>query len=369
MFVSCRLISVFVLLFLGFLGRAEAQSWKKEWEQSLEAAKREGQVVVYIAGYAPVVEAFKKDFPEIQVTAISAPGAQLSARITAERRAGKYLADVYSGGANSTYNVFYKGKVLDPIKPVLFLPEVLDESKWYGGKHRYIDPEEMYIFAYVANAGPNQFHYNKNLVDRSEFKSYWDFLQPRWKGKIVSLDPGVTGIGATMQFLFYHPELGPEFIRKLYGGMDVTFSKEERQMTDWLAQGKFPLCIGCQDAQRAKSQGLPVDTFDNDGWKEGGSLTSSFGTLSVLNNAPHPHAAKVFINWFLSRAGQSALQKIGRPADPPNSRRIDIPKDDVPEDRRFAPGRRYLDVTRPEWQDLEPVFKLVKEIINARERK
>lgn len=343
--------------------------WKKEWEETVEGAKREGQVNIYISGYTPVTQSFQQDYPQIKVSVVTAPGAQLTARELAERRAGKYLVDIHSGGANGSFNVLYKAKALDPIKPTLILPEVVDVSKWYGGKHAFIDPDGKYIFSYVGNAGPGQFTYNTGMVKPDDFKSYWDLTHPKWKGKIVSLDPSSTGIGATMQFFYFHPELGPEFIKKLYGGMDVTYSKEERLMTDWLAQGKFALCIGCQDASRAKLQGLPVDSFDTSLWKEGGSLTSSFGTLSLVNNAPHPNAAKVFINWYLSRKGQIALQKIGRPADPPNSRRIDIPKDDVPADRRFFEDRRYLDVTRPEWQDMAPIFKLVKETLASSEKK
>ena len=74
----------------------------------------------------------------------------------AERRAGKYIADVYSGGTNGNYNTLYKGKVLDPIKPALILPEVVDLSKWYGNEHRYADPEGQYIFAYLANPSDAQ---------------------------------------------------------------------------------------------------------------------------------------------------------------------------------------------------------------------
>jgi hypothetical protein len=60
-----------------------------------------------------------------------------------------------------------------------------------------------------------------------------------------------------------------------------------------------------------------------------------------------------------------ALQTLGDPNDPPNSRRIDIPKDGVAVNNRIVDGRKYLDVTRPEWQDMEPIFKLAKEIMGA----
>ena len=62
---------------------------------------------------------FKRDFPGINVVAVTGRGNELTNRIMAERRAGKFIADVYSGGTNSLYNTLYKGKALDPLKPLL----------------------------------------------------------------------------------------------------------------------------------------------------------------------------------------------------------------------------------------------------------
>jgi iron(III) transport system substrate-binding protein len=296
-------------------------------------------------------------------------GNELTTRIMTERRAGKYLVDVYSGGTGGNYNVLYKGKALDPIKPLLSLPEVVDESKWYGKEHRYADPEGSYVFAYLASPSDAQLAYNSSLVNPKEFKSYWDVLNPKWRGKIVALDPRDGGLGGTMQFFYYNPEIGPEFIRKFFGTMDIQFSRNFRQMTDWLAQGRYAICFGCKDSLRAKNQGLPVDDFDTTRWKEGSSFSSGGGSLSFLNQAPHPNAAKVFVNWFLSRKGQTALQKLGDVDDPPNSRRIDIPKDDVPATNRLAPDGKYFDVVKPEYADLKPIADLAREIMAAVEAK
>ncbi len=105
--------------------------------------------------------------------------------------------------------------------------------------------------------------------------------------------------------------VGPEFVKRLLTSMDITFSRNIRQTTDWFARGKFALCLGCKDISAAKKQGLPVDSFDTRGWKEGGGLNTNPGTLSLINRAPHPNAAKLFINWLLSRDGQMAFQKYG----------------------------------------------------------
>ena len=347
-----------------------AQSdWQKEWEKTLAAARKEGQVNIYIYRYEGLLQDFRRDHPGINVVSVTGRGNAMTNRIMAERRAGKFIADVYSGGTNSLYNTLYKGKALDPIKPALLLPEVTDTSKWYGNEHRYADPENKYIFAFIGSPSNAQLAYNTNLVNPKEFKSYQDVINPKWKGKIVSLDPRDTGLGATMQFYYYSPEIGPEFMRKFFGGMNITYVKDFRQMTDWLAQEKFAICMGCKDSMRAKNQGLPVDDFDTNRWKEGSSFSAGGGSLGLMNQAPHPNAAKVFINWFLSRKGQIALQRLGDVDDPANSRRIDIPKDDLPPDARMQPGVKYFDVVKPEYGDMKPIFDLAKDIMAAVEGK
>ena len=362
--------SALLLVWLALAGQSVAQSnWQKEWEQTLAAAKKEGQINVYIYRYEGLLQDFKREYPGINVVSVTGRGTELTNRIMAERRAGKFIADVYSGGTNSLFNVLYKGKALDPIKPLLLLPEVTDLSKWYGNEHRYADPEGKYIFAFIGSPSNAQLAYHTKMVDPKEFKSYADLLNGKWKGKIVSLDPRDAGLGATMQFYYYSPEIGPEFMKKFFGGMEITYSKNFRQMTDWLAQGKFAICMGCKDSMRAKNQGLPVDDLDTNRWKEGSSFSAGGGSFGYMNQAPHPNAAKVFINWFLSRKGQMALQKLGDVDDPANSRRIDIPKDDIPPDNRLQPGVKYFDVVKPEYGDMKPIFDLAKEIMSANEAK
>jgi iron(III) transport system substrate-binding protein len=360
-------IGLIGLIFVSIAAQLSAAQldWQKDWEQTLAAAKKEGQVNVYIYRYDGLLRDFKREFPGINVVSVVGRGNDLATRILSERRAGKYLADVYSAGPGGNYNILYKGKALEPIKPMLVLPEVVDESKWYGKVHRYVDGEGKYIFAYLASPSDAQLAHNTTLVNPKEFKSYWDFVQPKWKGKILALDLRDGGLGGTMQFFYYNPELGPEFIKKFFGTMDIQFARNFRQMTDWLAQGRYAICFGCKDSMRAKNQGLPVDDFDATRWKEGVSFSSGGGSLSLPNQAPHPNAAKVFINWFLSRRGQMALQKLGDVDDSPNSRRIDIPKDDVLPTNRMVADAKYFDVVKPEYADQKPIYELSREIMAA----
>ena len=345
-----------------------AQSnWQADWDKTLRAAEAEGQLTLYgcCYEYDRVIEGFKKKYPKIKVATVLGSGNQLAVRILAERRGEKFIPDVVSAGANTRHDALYKAQLLEPIKAALILPEVLDTSKWFEGEHRYIDPEKRYIFAFVANSQSGQIIYNVKQVNSAEFKSYWDIVNPKWKGKIASLDPTSFGMGATLQFSYFHPELGPAFLRKLYGEMQATISRDPRQMTDWLSAGKFSLCIRCNagsEVGKAVQQKLPIAYLDTEDWKEGGSSSAAGGTLALPARAPHPNAAKIFINWLLSREGQSALQKFGRP-DAHNSRRIDIPKDDVDAFNRLEDGKKYFDLAKPEYQDLTPIFKLIKEVL------
>jgi ABC-type glycerol-3-phosphate transport system substrate-binding protein len=98
---------------------AGQSNWQKEWEKTLADARKEGQVNIYIYRYERLLQDFKKDYPDINVVSVTGRGNELTNRIMAERRAGKFIPDIYSGGTNSLYNTLYKGKALDPLKPLM----------------------------------------------------------------------------------------------------------------------------------------------------------------------------------------------------------------------------------------------------------
>ncbi|MBM4299007.1 MAG: hypothetical protein FJ143_14825, partial [Deltaproteobacteria bacterium] len=214
--------------------------------------------------------------------------------------------------------------------------------------------------------------YNTKLVNPKEIHSVWDLVDAKWKGKIIARDVRVPGPGsAPMRFFYLHPAIGPAFIKKLFGEMEVTLFRDFRQGIDWLASGKASLCLFCADSDKAKAQGLPVDEFVN--FKEGAPLVTQYGTLGLVNRAPHPNAARVFINWFLSRDGQIALQKTlaKNAAETADSLRIDIPKNDVSPENRRAAGVNYLDLdSQVEWTDIKPALAVFEEALaNAEKQK
>jgi len=283
----------------------------------------------------------------------------------AERRAGKYLVDVYMAGVTTAYDVFYRAKILDSVRAALILPEVTDESKWWFGQHQYVDPEKRYIFVYVGNV--NQYiSYNTKFVQPGEIRSYWDFLHPKWKGRILSRDPKISGsqrIGLRM--IYYSPELGAEFIRRLYGETDITITQEMRQATDWLGAGKFAICFFCSEIPKAKMQGVPVDEFDSAQWKEVRAIsTGNQGSVVLLTQQPHPNAARLFVNWLLSREGQIAFQRTANtPTNSEESMRSDIPKDVVRKELRRVDGVKYLLADNPQYMDMAPILDVVSKAL------
>ena len=349
---------------------AEAKpNWQAQWEKTVDAAKKEGKLSLYIYDgediLATVARLFQKKYPEIDIVTTPGRGNTLAPRIMAERRAGKYLVDVYIAGVTTAYDVFYRAKILDSVRAALILPEVTDESKWWFGQHQYVDPEKRYIFVYVGNV--NQYiSYNTKLVQPGEIRSYWDFLQPKWKGRILSRDPKISGsqrIGLRM--IYYSPELGGEFIRRLYGETDITITQEMRQATDWLGAGKFAICFFCSEIQKAKMQGVPVDEFDSAQWKEVRAIsTGNQGSVVLLTQQPHPNAARLFVNWLLSREGQIAFQRTANtPTNSEESLRSDIPKDVVRKELRRVDGVKYLFADTPQFMDMAPILDVVSKAL------
>lgn len=334
-----------------------------EWEKTIQAASREGEVALYASDdYETVFRQFQKRYPQIKTNVVVGRGNQIAERVMAERRAGKYLADVYVGGSGTAYNIFYEAKVLAPIKPALILPEVVDQSKWWSGKHIYHDDESQHILAFDGEV-QSYFGYNTKLVDPNEFKSYWDYLNPKWKGKIVTYDPTMGGaVSGVLLFIYNNPDLGMQFIRRLLTEMAPTATRDSRQLVDWLAVGKFSLSAIAgrrTGLNEAAKQGLPMSFFNSKKFKESAPLSTGNGNMALFRSAPHPHAAGVAINWLLSREGQIAFQRAIPEAD---SLRLDIPKDTIPEAKRREDKGKYIVLAGPGFKDTSPVFKLVNDL-------
>jgi ABC-type Fe3+ transport system substrate-binding protein len=365
-------VLLFALLHsFGFCHAAESKpAWQVDWEKVVPAAKKEGEVRLWgdqEITHPDIVAAFAKEYPFIKTVSVSGRVGELMPRIIAERRAGKYLADLYSGGLGGrSFFDFLKAGVLDPIKPLLFLPDVVDGSKWLNGEHYYADGEKQFVFMYEGSVAGVGLHYNTNLVDMKEFKSYWDLLNPKWRAKILLYERIGVGSPSIVRF-YYNAQLGSEFLRRLLSETGIVVSQDRRQSSDWLASGKFPICIDCGDTDRAKQQGLPVDEFPHANLKEASYEISTSGNsgLALISNAPNPNAARLFINWFLSREGQTVWQTVmnTKVLEPSDSMRVDIPKDKVSAPAKREEGRKYR-VTG--FLDPDPPEKLFREFLTKR---
>jgi iron(III) transport system substrate-binding protein len=340
---------------------ATVDASREEWDRTIKAAEKEGQLVLYAnEGIEGSVEDFQKRFPKMKVVLVSGRSGQLVTRLMAERRAGKFIADVAKLGTGSA-SALYRGqpRPLQPIEGQLFLPEVTDKSKWWQGKHQYADPEGKYILSPCVSVHIDLASYNTELVKAAELTSYWDLLSPRWKGRIGSMDPRAAGGREGGRLLYYHPELGPKFLRRLLTETDLILSKDPRQAVDWLANGKlaFLLLTSPREVLRAKEQKLPVDILDPRRLKEAPVVETAASSFTLMDKPANPNAARLFLNWLMSRDGQISFQKSQGACD---SARLDITKDDVPPLSRRKEGLQYFRLWDTEWMDSDDVQKFIE---------
>jgi len=308
--------------------------WQAEWERVLKAAKDEGSVVVLGPPGNDVrralTEGFEKSFPGIKVEYSGATGAIMAPRLLGERKAGQYLADVHVGNPGTTLTTLLPIGALDPIAPALILPDAVEPTKWWRGKIEFSDRDAKYNIVFSTNV-MTHVAVNPQLVKKGEIRSYGDLLDPKWQGKMVMLDPTILGPGsATLGFWYLHPDLGKEFIRKFFGQQKVIISRDNRQILEWLVRGNYSIAAGPSEllATELIAKGLSVGLLHPDQFKEGGMLNPGVGAGALINRAPRPNAAKVYINWLLSKDGQTDYSRAsGYP-----SRRLDVPRD------QFDPG-------------------------------
>jgi iron(III) transport system substrate-binding protein len=360
-------VSVLLFVLAEVAAAADTQPSAQEWETIVKRAEEEGQVAVYATdsiGNAQLIwAAFQKRYPKIKFVGTSmGRGSDLIPKLFAERRAGKFLADVFLGAPSALYLNLYKAKIVEPLPPILVHPGVTDLSKWWMGKHHYIDPEGQYIFMYESALYGPPISFNTNLIDEKEIKSAWDLVQSKWKGKWEALQIGPTQGSTALTYVYYHPQLGPKFIERVLRDMEPTMFRDFRQGTDWLAQGKFALCFLCRRIDRAAMQRLPVAELDPYQIEEQPGLGSGSGAIVLINQHPHPYGARVFVNWFLSLEGQIAFRQANTDELRVGSLRDDLPPEVLPPLARRRKDKEYIWINRPEWMDFKPISNLLEDL-------
>ncbi len=339
-----------LLLSMIFAGSAAAQTadWRKTWDETLAGAKKEGKVVI-IGSPDPVMRGqINPKFTErygIKVEYIAGSSSRLIERVRTERASGLYSTDIYMSGANSTLNNLLPAKMLDPVKPLLILPEVTEGSNWKRGKPFFADREGQYALALFATVDSFLF-INTDYVKPDDLKTVQDLLDAKWKGKIVSQDPNLSGTGSNTASYFYR-ELGPDFIRKLYIDQKPTISADRRQMTDWLARGVYPICLSCRvdDAKDLIKDGFKLkEIYALPGIRDRVTVGSPF-LLSVANKAPNPNAARVFVNWMASKEAVEIYSRNFGSV----SLRTDVDESFINPESIPKPGGDYIDDADPDW--------------------
>lgn len=321
-------VPLLATLFSVFFGafRVSAELWEK-----IEArARQEGKIIIMGPSGSPTYEALTKKFrtkyPEIEVDYSGSTGSQIPPKLLTERRAGHYLVDLVIAGTTTLIAGLMRGNALDPIAPFLVGPDI-EPAKWWGGKLEFADNAAKYALVFTGYVKA-PLAYNPRVVSVEDVKSWKDLLHPKWMGKMSSRDPKTAGTGlASFTFWYTTEALGKDYIRRLMA-QKIVFSNNDRQLIDWVARGQYPVSLGLAErpALPMIAAGVPLKFLPAEALEEKFYLTAGTGSVGVVNKAPHPNAAKVYLNHLLSGEGQFEFTKdAGSP-----SLRLDVPTDHLP---------------------------------------
>lgn len=335
-------------------------AWQADWDKTLAEAKKEGKLAVNTTGGVEVKNSLSKAFAEkfgIDIEFVSGRGPEITAKIVAERKAGLFLSDLFLGGPTTPLTVLKPQGILSPIKPLLVLPEVLNTEAYFDNAIPYIDKEQIYVICngpYVAMT----LAINADMVKPGEVKGYADLLDPKWKGKIAFSDPTIAGAAARCFLMTATMIMTPDYHRQL-AKHEPLLTRDIRQQTEWVARGKYPIALApyvdsVADFQKA---GAPIKWIAP---VEGVYLSSgASGGLAYFSQAPHPNAAKVFVNWFMSKEGLTTWSK----SSLTQSARKDVPTDFLyPEGIRNPKVKYFNSNTEEVLLKESEMMKLSKEI-------
>ncbi len=337
-----RVLAVMALLALTVAPVPVRGGSQEDQKKLLKAAQKEGQLQAFICcglgrGIGKLIPEFEKKYG-IQVIFSTGSSREQSPKVLAERRAGRYTLDVWMGGLNPAIPTLIPAGALRPLKPMLFFPEALDKSGWYQKRMHWFDPQKQYVLGFRGNASKADITYNTKLVDPKKIQSYYDLLKPKWKGKIIMRDPRDVGVSGSTAFFYL--SLGPEWLRRLLTEMDVTVIRSARQAAEKLALGRYALCMfACgREVRRLKREGHPVENAFPHYLKEASRVSPGGGALYALDRGPHPNAQKFFLNWWLTKEGQTMMQQ----GSGDHSLREDISLDGVLPENIREKGKKYI---------------------------
>ena len=262
----------------------------------LEQAKKEGEVVIYttttVRDFEFVVKAAKEKYPFLRVQHVYLSSARQAARVMQEHRAGKLQADVL-GNSLEALLYFKEQKVVGKIES--------SEAKNLLGVA--VDPEGYWLGT-TTDLLVTAFN-TKEMSRQKAPRSYDEYLQPGFKG-LMAINSGVPyaltgmmGLRGEEQGIAYIKRLSQQNVRPVEG-----FT----HMINLLAAGEYPLAIFTQvsKAEAMRERGAPVD------WLSGSPTFATLSAIAVAGTPPHPAAARLLIDFYLSEEGQKALVAAGK---------------------------------------------------------
>jgi iron(III) transport system substrate-binding protein len=285
-------IMLFVSFFLGMCGPAVSTSLWAISPEIIEAAKREGEMVWYGGGSGKeddaVGEGFTKKYPTIRAKKFRIQSQNMIARFEAESVSGKHVADIVRTTDWYVYVAKQKGLLMkyDSPERKYFGPEFKDSEGYYTALWKY-----LHVIAY-----------NTTLVPKTDVpRSYQDLLDPKWKGKIGFVDP-VSASGITWfvnQLRMRGEKEGLEFMKKL-AAQDISLRSSPQLLASLVAAGELPIALDLYGYQveQLKKRGAPINFVA----LEPAVVHTLYGGISKY--APHPNAAKLFMDYLLSEEGQ-----------------------------------------------------------------
>jgi ABC-type Fe3+ transport system substrate-binding protein len=264
-----------------------------------DAAKKEAEVVwcstqIISQLVRPVTVAFEKKYPGVKVRSTRANAGEVAVKILNESRAGQVQCDVFDG-TTTVVPLKKEGYVLQ------WLPEA---AKAYPAEYK--DPEGYWV---ANNLFINEPGINTSLVPKgTEPRTFADLLDPKWRGKMAWNGlPAMSGATGFIGNIFEDmgEEKGMAYLRELSKQQIANVAGAAREVLDHVIAGEY--AIGIQifnhHAVISAKKGAPVD------WIKMEPATGNLSVISIHKNAPHPNAAKLLVDYIISREGQEVFRE------------------------------------------------------------